>query len=126
MKNWTSKGNFVHTLLYFLPKNYFIPPIQLIKLLKAYTTSGGGYDFSRKFTVYICKCTHVQNINVFVELDDPVEQMVKEGSISFTPTGEGVVGKPLNSVSILEEISQEEDSNDTAPSPATDSNPGTR
>ena len=65
-------------------------------------------------------------MNVFVELDDPVEQMVKEGSISFTPTGEGVVGKPLNSVSILEEISQEEDSNDTAPSPATDSNPGTR
>ena len=51
--------------------------------------------------------------------------MVKEGSISFTPTGEGVVGKPLNSISILEEISQEEDSNDTAPSPATDSNPGT-
>ena len=37
-KNWTFKGNFVHTLLYFLPKNYFI---QLINLLKEYTTSGG-------------------------------------------------------------------------------------
>jgi hypothetical protein len=50
--------------------------------------------------------------------DHPVEQLVKQGSITFTPTAEGVSGKPAaltaagGFTSLLDD-----DSSDTAPSP---------
>jgi MKL/myocardin-like protein len=48
--------------------------------------------------------------------DDPVEQLVKQGSIPFTPTAEGVPCKPVGALAAADG-GVDDDSSDTAPSP---------